>query len=95
MRLPVLEASSESIILVNKLPCLLVPWCPQCQTLPDRFKIPQLEIGSPNHSRSYTHKVTPTWLPKCEPNKDDTSGHAKVDRGKHTRPQPCAENTDN
>lgn len=32
--------------------------------------------------RCYINKFPPTWLPRCALNKDDTSGHAKVDRGK-------------
>lgn len=94
MKLPVLETSSGLTILVNKS-CLLVAWCPQCQTLADRFKIPQLVIVSPSDIRSDAHKVAPTWLPKCELSKDDTNGHAKVDREKHTRPQPDTKNSSN
>ena len=32
--------------------------------------------------RCYINKFPPTWLPRCALNKDDTNGHAKVDRGK-------------
>lgn len=46
------------------------------------FKIPtSLKlIVSFSNTRSYTHKVSPIELPKHEPNKDDTNGHAKLDR---------------
>lgn len=30
--------------------------------------------------RSYTHKVSPTWLPKHELNREDSNKHANVDR---------------
>lgn len=36
----------------------------------------------------YTHKVSPTRLPKCELNKDDTNEHGKVDAENPTRNQP-------
>lgn len=38
------------------------------------------ESMSPSHSRSYTHKVSPTQLPQRELDKDDTSAHAKLHR---------------
>lgn len=41
----------------------------------------------PSNIRSNTHKVSPTWLPKCELNKD-TKKHAKLYGKKPTRPQP-------
>ena len=58
---------------------------------------------SPRNVRSYIHKVSPTrnparksflkaTLPKHELNKDDTNGHAKVDRKKPTSPQPQSKN---
>lgn len=37
-------------------------------------------IISPSHFRSYTHKVSPTWLPKQEGNKDTVNEHVKVER---------------
>lgn len=33
---------------------------------------------SPSNVRSYTCKVSPTWQPNYELNKDDTNRHAKV-----------------
>jgi len=38
------------------------------------------EILSPRNVRSYTHKVSPTWLPKHELNREDSNKHANVDR---------------
>lgn len=37
--------------------------------------------------RSYTQEVSPTWLPKCELNKNNRNSHAKVDRGRSVRTQ--------
>lgn len=34
------------------------------------------------------YKVSPTWLPKRDLNKNDTNGHVKVDARKSTSPQP-------
>lgn len=31
----------------------------------------------------HTHEVSPTWLPKCELSRNDTNGHAQVDREAH------------
>lgn len=46
---------------------------------------------SPSKIRSYSHKASPTYLPKHELNKDDTKGHAKLDGeksvGSHSYPQ--------
>ena len=39
---------------------------------------------------SYTHKVSPTWLCKCDLNKDDTKRYATVDGKKSIRPQTSA-----
>lgn len=50
------------------------------------------ESVSPTNIRSYIHKGLAACLPKWEPNKDDTSGHAMVDREKPTRPQLYTKN---
>lgn len=42
---------------------------------------------SPTNFRSYTHKISPTWLHKCELYKHD-SGHAKGDGRNSIRLQP-------
>lgn len=39
---------------------------------------------SPRSVRSYTHKVSPTWLPRHEL-KEDTNRHAEVGEGATTR----------
>lgn len=44
-------------------------------------------IMSPSNIISYTHKVSLTWLPKCELNKNDTNRQAKLDGEKPTTPQ--------
>ena len=45
-------------------------------------------ILSPVHIRSYTQKVSPTWMPKCELSEDKTNEYGKLDGGKPMRPQP-------
>lgn len=42
---------------------------------------------SPSHGRSDTQKVSPTRLPKHEPNKDDTDKSVRMDGGKLGGPQ--------
>ena len=44
------------------------------------------EMVSPTNVRSYTHKVFPTWLPNHDLSRDDTNGHAKVNRKVHKAP---------
>ena len=44
---------------------------------------------SPSNIRSYTHELTPAWLPEHELSKDNTKGHAS---GKAHEPQPYTEN---
>lgn len=39
------------------------------------------------NNRSYTQKVSPNWLLKCEFKKNDTHGHAILDREKSMRSQ--------
>jgi hypothetical protein len=36
-------------------------------------------VVSPSNSQSYTHKISPTPLPKCELNKDATNEPEKLD----------------
>lgn len=38
-------------------------------------------------TRSYTHQVSPTWMPKYEQNIIDGNRQAKVDGGQSVRPQ--------
>lgn len=42
---------------------------------------------SPRNVRRYTHKSSPTWLPKNDLNKDNTNRHA-MDKGKSLRLHP-------
>lgn len=46
-----------------------------------------VEIVSLSNVRGYTTKVSPTWLPKYEQNRDHTNGYAKVDRENSIRLQ--------
>ena len=46
------------------------------------------DIVSPRNVRSYTHKFSPTLLPKHELNKGTNNRHARVDGVKTTRSQP-------
>lgn len=47
---------------------------------------------SPSNVRSYTYKVSPTWMPKHERNKDNTNEYAKHDKEKPIGPQLNTEN---
>lgn len=38
------------------------------------------EIVSPRNVKSYTHKASPTWMPKHELNRDGTNIYANMDR---------------
>ena len=40
-----------------------------------------VRLCPPHDVRSYTHKVSPMWLPKQELNKDSDKRHANVGRG--------------
>lgn len=42
--------------------------------------------------RNYTHKISSTYLSKCEPNKDNANEHAKLDREKSVRHLPYTKN---
>lgn len=46
---------------------------------------------SPIHGQ----KVSPTWLPKDEPNKDDTDKHVRMDGGKLGGLSPTPRSTGN
>lgn len=50
------------------------------------------EVMSPRNVRSYTQKVSPTWLSKPELNKD-SNRPAKASRGEPTGPRPYAEDS--
>ena len=50
------------------------------------------KMVSPSNTKSYIHKVSPTWLSKCELSKEDSNEHAIWRREKPTRPQPYREN---
>lgn len=45
------------------------------------------EMVSPSNIRSYIYKVSPTWLCRCDLNKDDISKPARLDEGKPMRLQ--------
>ena len=49
---------------------------------------------SPGNFRSYSHKVSPTWLAKHDQSKDNTNIHADVDRGKLRSFSPRQSTTD-
>lgn len=50
------------------------------------------EIVSASNIRSYTYKVSATWPPKSEQNKDNGNGHTKVDSREPMRHEPCTMN---
>lgn len=50
------------------------------------------ETRSPRKFRSCHHKVSPTWLPKQELNRDNTNLCARVGGAKTINPQPCTRN---
>jgi hypothetical protein len=51
------------------------------------MKLVHAKIVSLSKIRSYTHKVSPTWLPTHELNKNDTNTHAEVDGENPSRPE--------
>lgn len=50
------------------------------------------EIMPLSNIRSYTHQVSPEWLPKQKLNKKNNNRHAKADKVKITRSQPFTSN---
>lgn len=58
-----------------------------------KWEISKIAIENvPSSIREYTHQVSLTCLPKSELNKDSITGHTKMDREKHLRPQPYTRN---
>lgn len=54
-----------------------------------KWEISKIVIENvPSNIRGYTHQ----FLPNSKLNKDHTTGHAKMDREKPTRPQPYTRN---